>query len=142
MLKSIKFGINEDELVFKEGINHVTSSNYAQIADPLVNIFLSGNKKISLNLLKFYNDIAASSQDALYLPGLTINQTYLITGDYSGPFAVGSNNDLVILINDSINIFNQIQSNTEGALTVSGLSGLHPNLPDVQNVKQYIRGVL
>lgn len=130
-----------------QGLKHVTSGDYAQIVDPTINFFIVTGDiltpgpafEISLELLKFYNDVAISTQDNFVLFGLNINKTYLITGRYTGLFSIGANNDIIVPINDSTNIKNMVTSNTEDELTVSTT---HNSLPDNLAIKSFIKEVL
>ena len=136
--KSLEKGNLSIQLLNQQNLSHVYKSDQAKIIDPLLNAFLGGGNKISLNLLSFYNAIAISDLDIQPGKGVNINKLFLIGGS-DEVFKVCNEDDTVVPINDLYQInFSIISSQNK----VTCLHLRHDQLISDTDVNEYIKSKL
>ncbi|MBI2549641.1 hypothetical protein HYV83_00480 [Candidatus Woesearchaeota archaeon] len=125
------------------GKKHVTMGQYAQYLVPSTPTKLddyasfilafAGGKKISYNLMDFYNDLAVSNSDSINLSGLNVSKLYLLA---TNP------DDFIVSYDDQLEINGSATALTapnKEIITYQGITFNHIAIKDRPTVKEKIK---
>ena len=128
------------KLLNSSGKYHINLKNYAKHLHPVGNILLDDGK-LSLNLMKFYNDLAIEEDSNIDFSNVDVNEIYLFNGDPD---------DKVLGLPDQTKILDSVgygtgKNYTAGNIFTGDLFGLrnsHAAIIKMFDLKKDIREVL